>query len=125
MHPARYDGQILGRVSVLRQNILHITDRDLLNAVRYHTTARAGMSLLEKVVFIDKYATLCELYDAINNNFEGYDELRKKLLSVVKYGNNDDFVDKYAVWFVDFLANEFSKYKLEPKAPCWDRGGAG
>jgi len=29
-----------------------IADEDLLNAVRYHTTGRAAMSLLEKVVFI-------------------------------------------------------------------------
>ena len=27
------------------------TDEDILNAVRYHTTGRAGMSLLEKIVF--------------------------------------------------------------------------
>ncbi|MBQ9016413.1 MAG: nicotinate-nucleotide adenylyltransferase [Firmicutes bacterium] len=29
-----------------------ITDEDILNAVAYHTTGRAGMSLLEKVVFL-------------------------------------------------------------------------
>lgn len=32
-----------------------ITDEDILNAVRYHTTGRAGMSLLEKVVYIADY----------------------------------------------------------------------
>ena len=31
---------------------LGIDDPDILNAVRYHTTGRAGMSLLEKVIFI-------------------------------------------------------------------------
>ncbi len=34
------------------QYILGVRDRDLLNAVRYHTTARAGMSLLEKILYI-------------------------------------------------------------------------
>lgn len=29
-----------------------IVDEDVLNAVRYHTTGRAGMSLLEKIVYI-------------------------------------------------------------------------
>ncbi|MBQ9059671.1 MAG: nicotinate-nucleotide adenylyltransferase [Firmicutes bacterium] len=29
-----------------------ITDEDILNAVAYHTTGRAGMSLLEKVIFL-------------------------------------------------------------------------
>lgn len=31
---------------------LGVTDGDIINAVRYHTTGRAGMSLLEKVVYI-------------------------------------------------------------------------
>ena len=29
-----------------------ITDMDILNAVRYHTTGRPGMSLLEKIVYL-------------------------------------------------------------------------
>ena len=44
-------------------------------------------------------------------NFEGYEELRKKLLAAPKYGNNDEFVDKYAVWYVDYLASLFEKRK--------------
>jgi predicted HD superfamily hydrolase involved in NAD metabolism len=36
---------------------LDIRDRDLLNAVRYHSTLRAGASTLEKIVFVaDKMA---------------------------------------------------------------------
>ncbi len=31
---------------------LGINDTDILNAVRYHTTARADMSLLEKILFV-------------------------------------------------------------------------
>lgn len=31
---------------------LNIDDEDILNAVKFHTTGRAGMSLLEKVVFV-------------------------------------------------------------------------
>ncbi|MCI2061353.1 MAG: bis(5'-nucleosyl)-tetraphosphatase (symmetrical) YqeK [Eubacteriaceae bacterium] len=47
-----------------------ITDRDILNAVSFHTTGRAGMSQLEKVVF---------LADAIepNRDYPGVDGLRK------------------------------------------------
>lgn len=29
-----------------------ITDPDIVNAVRYHTTGRAGMSLLEKIIYV-------------------------------------------------------------------------
>lgn len=31
---------------------LGISDLDILNAIRYHTTARANMSLLEKILFV-------------------------------------------------------------------------
>lgn len=47
-----------------------IEDEDILNAVSYHTTGRAGMSLLEKIVF---------LADAIEpgRDYPGVEELRK------------------------------------------------
>lgn len=32
-----------------------VEDRDILNAVRYHTTGRANMSLLEKIIFVADY----------------------------------------------------------------------
>ena len=32
-----------------------VTDEDILNAIRYHTTGRAGMSLLEKIVWLSDY----------------------------------------------------------------------
>lgn len=46
-----------------------ITDEDMLNAVRFHTTGRRGMSLLEKIVFVA---------DAIeeNRSYPGVEELR-------------------------------------------------
>ena len=34
------------------ENVLHIHDEDILNAVRYHTTGRAGMSRLEECVYL-------------------------------------------------------------------------
>lgn len=47
-----------------------ISDPDLLNAVRYHTTGRAGMSTLEKVIY---------LADAIEPGraYPGVEEIRK------------------------------------------------
>lgn len=32
-----------------------ITDEDILNAIRYHTTGRVGMTLLEKIIFTADY----------------------------------------------------------------------
>ena len=43
--------------AVFLEKILGITDRDILNAVRYHTTGRAGMSLLEKVLYLADFTS--------------------------------------------------------------------
>ena len=47
-----------------------VEDEDVLNAIRYHTTGRAGMSDLEKIVYI---ADLVEP----NRKFSGVDQLRQ------------------------------------------------
>ncbi len=41
--------------SVYLKQTLGITDEEILGAVRWHTTGKAGMTLLEKVVFIADY----------------------------------------------------------------------
>ncbi|MEA0555012.1 bis(5'-nucleosyl)-tetraphosphatase (symmetrical) YqeK [Lysinibacillus irui] len=48
-----------------------ITDQEILNAIRFHTTGRASMSRLEKIIFV---ADMIEP----NRRFEGVDRLRKK-----------------------------------------------
>ena len=73
-------------------------------------TTADSLAAIEKVVFVDKKATLAEIRDALNADFEGYEDLRKELLDAPKYGNNDDFADKYAVWFIDYIASLFEKY---------------
>ena len=74
-------------------------------------TVSDSLAAIEKVVFIDRSATLTDLRNALNANFEGYEALHQKLLDAPKYGNNDDFVDKYAVWFLDYLGGLFENYK--------------
>lgn len=38
--------------SIFIREELNVQDEDIINAVRYHTTARAGMSRLEKIVYL-------------------------------------------------------------------------
>ncbi len=60
-----------GKVAaIIMQRDFEIEDPDIINAVSYHTTGRAGMSLLEEVIY---------LADAIEPNraYPGVDELRK------------------------------------------------
>ena len=44
---------------------LGITDREVLDAVRYHTTGRAGMTLLDKVLFIADFTSEERDYDGV------------------------------------------------------------
>jgi len=44
---------------------LHIHDEEILCAVRYHTTGRAGMSLLEKVVFTADFISADRVYPGV------------------------------------------------------------
>ena len=39
----------------LAMNKYHVDDKDILNAVLYHTTGRPAMSILEKIIFIADY----------------------------------------------------------------------
>ena len=74
-------------------------------------TMSDSLAAIEQVIFTDKAATLLQLRDALNADFVGYEDLRERLLSAPKYGNNDDLADKYAVWFLDFLGEQFSRYR--------------
>ncbi len=74
-------------------------------------TMADSLAAIEKIVFKDKKATLIDIKNALNSNFDGYEELREALLAAPKYGNNDVFVDKYAVWFIDYLGALFENYK--------------
>lgn len=49
---------------------LGVKDQDILNAVRYHTTARAGMSQLEKVIYIADFTSE-------ERDYDGVDRMRK------------------------------------------------
>lgn len=45
---------------------LGVTDTDVLNAVRYHTTARVGMSLLEQVIYLADYTSADRDYNEVD-----------------------------------------------------------
>lgn len=47
-----------------------ITDREILDAIKYHTSGRAGMTLLEKIIYVADYIEP-------GRSFPGVDEVRK------------------------------------------------
>lgn len=60
---------ISGSVYVKTQ--LGITDAEILNAIRYHTSGRENMSLLEKVIFVADFI-------GEERDYKGVDVMRKK-----------------------------------------------
>ena len=48
-----------------------ITDEDILNAIKYHTTGRAHMTLLEKIIYLADYI------EPNRKSFPGLEEVRK------------------------------------------------
>ncbi|MEK4284635.1 bis(5'-nucleosyl)-tetraphosphatase (symmetrical) YqeK [Ureibacillus sp. FSL K6-0165] len=55
----------------IAEHEFHISNEDILNAIRFHTTGRAGMSKLEKIIYI---ADMIEP----NRSFDGVEKLRNK-----------------------------------------------
>jgi len=50
---------------------LNVTDREIIDAVRYHTTARKNMSILEKVLYIADYIS-------DDRDYNGVERMREK-----------------------------------------------
>ena len=59
---------IAGSVYIREQ--LNFVDIDIINAVRYHTTGRANMTLMEKILYVADYIS-------DDRTFDGVDKLRK------------------------------------------------
>lgn len=70
-----------------------------------------SLAVIKKLVFEDKVTTMEELDKAMKANWEGYEELRKKALSVPKYGNDENYVDSIAVEVSDYYYRETRKHK--------------
>lgn len=93
-------------------------DRGMQNAVN-------SLVAIKKVVFDTKEATMAEVLDALEVNFEGKEELRNKLLKAPKYGNDDDYVDDifndWSLWIQNRIAQEKTNLGTPMRS---GRGGA-
>ncbi|WP_446424445.1 pyruvate formate lyase family protein [Mailhella sp.] len=81
--------------------------------------ADAGDSLaaIEQVIFIDKKYTMKDLCDALDANFEGWDDLRKALQAAPKFGSDNDQADKWCRYVHDLYNTSVVKRRNR-------RGGA-
>ncbi len=72
--------------------------------------AADSLVAIKKAVFEDKICTAEELIDALKADFEGYEALRLKLLSLPKYGQDNPEADEMAQRLVKDLSIPYSSY---------------
>ncbi|WP_422678912.1 choline trimethylamine-lyase [Clostridium tarantellae] len=70
-----------------------------------------SMAAIKELVYDERKYTLQQIRDALDKNFEGYEELRRDCLNAPKYGNDDDFVDSIASDLIDYTEKIHRKYK--------------
>lgn len=88
---------------IYAKNILGVQDEDILNSIRYHTTGRKNMSMLEKIIFVAdsisddrKYSEVERLRElAIINLDLCLLELLKLLINKLINNNNKINIDTF------------------------------
>ena len=70
-----------------------------------------SLAAMKKLVFDDKTVLMEELLSALKANFDGYEELRQKLLNAPKFGNDDDYVDQIMHDVVHFTQRKVNQFK--------------
>lgn len=68
---------------VFLRHVLGVTDEEILSAVRYHTTGRAGMSLLEQVLFTADFTSADRNYPDVSVMRE---YANQSLTKAIRYG---------------------------------------
>jgi len=69
-----------------------------------------SLAAIRKLVYEEKRVSLRELVQALDANWEGYEELQRLCLEAPKYGNDDDYVDEIAAELYHFLAQTITQY---------------
>ncbi|MBQ8307046.1 MAG: hypothetical protein IJX90_12620 [Blautia sp.] len=64
-----------------------------------------SLAAIKKLVYEDKKYTMARLLEALDANWEGYEDMRADFLKAPKYGNNDDYVDTLVAEVYQFFAD--------------------
>ncbi|MCM1023995.1 MAG: bis(5'-nucleosyl)-tetraphosphatase (symmetrical) YqeK [Prevotella sp.] len=72
------------------ENVLNVHDSDILNAVRYHTVGRAGMSRLEEIIYIADLISADRNYKDVNKmRKNAYQSIEKTMLEALRFSIAD------------------------------------
>jgi formate C-acetyltransferase len=68
-----------------------------------------ALAALKKYVFEEKLITMEQVCQALEANFQGYEDLQKLLIRAPKFGNNDPYVDRIVNGVLSFVSDEIAK----------------
>jgi predicted HD superfamily hydrolase involved in NAD metabolism len=72
------------------ERALGISDKEILNAVRYHTTARANMGLLEKLIYLADFTSEDRDYNGVDSMRKAVDvSLEKAMFEALEFSVED------------------------------------
>jgi pyruvate formate-lyase/glycerol dehydratase family glycyl radical enzyme len=69
-----------------------------------------SLAAIRHIVYNTRQATMEEILDALDRNFEGCERIRRLCLAAPKYGNDDPLADDIAAEIFTFIADEIEKY---------------
>jgi formate C-acetyltransferase len=65
-----------------------------------------SLGVIDNLIYRDRKITWDQLLEAVNNNWEGHENLRQLCINgVPKYGNDDDYADDWAIWVANVWAD--------------------
>ncbi len=70
-----------------------------------------SMAAIKKLVYDDKKYTLTQIKEALDANWEGYEQIRRDCQNAPKYGNDDDYADLIAADIVDYTEKRINQHK--------------
>ncbi|UCG83178.1 MAG: formate C-acetyltransferase/glycerol dehydratase family glycyl radical enzyme [Dehalococcoidia bacterium] len=71
-----------------------------------------SLAAVDQLVFREKLVSMDELLQALDDDFEGHDNLHRLIMdSVPKYGNDEELPDKYARLAAETFCKEVSKHR--------------
>jgi len=70
-----------------------------------------SFAAMEKLIFDEKKYTMEQMVDALQANWDGYEDMRLDFWKAPKFGNDDDYADKWAVRYYNLMADEFAQVR--------------
>jgi len=88
------------------------------------TNVADSITAVKKIVFEKGETSMTELVEALDNNWEGFEPLRQKMIQAPKYGNDDEYADAIAVEVHHKTSQVLAEFTDRFGNPCRGDGSA-